>query len=305
VLVVAESQVARAEIAHVLKKANGDKWWVEEVTYETQFLSAAVAATAPFDILVFHKPKTPAVVEKKIAAWQEVLGQSAVKAGAKVKHMFTAKPFVVVMEDDRAVEDDDDGDNGVDWNAVGADVVWRKQGSPLGAETAFSLLPIVLPLPLTWRVLAVEDISIVRRMLVRTLKSALGAGCVVVEAASGRDAIAALRVSEEEGGTPFDLLVLDEHLDSQICLDNKGGGIKSSSDCCDEESSTALKGTGIARRVRSGGSRAIIAGFSGDEMAAAQGAAGYDISWRKTVNAAAMRADLLQCLHTGMGTIQP
>jgi hypothetical protein len=126
---------------------------------------------------------------------------------------------------------------------------------------------------------------------------------VIVEAANGSEAIAALRVSEEEGGTPFDLLVLDEHLDSQMCLGSSRSSVERSREGCDDDEFKHLRGTDIARRVRSGGSQAIIAGFSGDEMDAAHGAAGCDISWRKTVNAAAIRADLLRCLHTGRGLI--
>jgi len=273
---------------------------VEEGAYENQSLSAAVAAAVPIDLVVLCHPKSPAAAENTITVVQGMLGGSVVEASVGEKQVFSTKPFVVVMKDDRAAaggDDDDGGDDATAWAAAGADVVWHKHASPLDTEIAFSLLRLVLPLPLTWRVLAVEDISLVRRMLVRTLKSILGAGCVVVEAASGREAIAALRVSEEEGGTPFDLFVLDEHLDSQLCRE-------ASSDESDEATATRnLKGTDIARRVRSGGSQAIIAGFSGDEMAPAHGAAGCHISWRKTVNAATMRADLLQCLHTGKENI--
>jgi hypothetical protein len=120
VLVVAENQVAGAEIARVLKKANGDKWWVGQVSYENQPLGAAVDAAAPVDLVVLHHPKSVAVVEETVTVVQKTLGESAVKTDAGEKQVFTKKPFVVVMEDNQAAEDADDD---INWNAVGADVV--------------------------------------------------------------------------------------------------------------------------------------------------------------------------------------
>jgi CheY-like chemotaxis protein len=152
----------------------------------------------------------------------------------------------------------------------------------------------------SWRVLAVDDVEMVRKLLVRTLKAALGAGCVVVEAASSREALAAIKASSAREDNPFDLIVLDEHMDSNDDSEQQltsGGENSRSGGSVDV---FGPKGTDLARHLRAKGSTAVIAGFSGDDMEAEHKAAGCDLSWRKTVTASSMRAGLLECLRKGI-----
>jgi len=340
VLVVSNNAACRDNIVLFLDNINEGKWRLETSSFEDNTIRAAVMAiSSPIDIVVLHHPESQALVASKIAVMQDLIQQQEDEVmkglrggvengggcgggGGRSKHTtWRKKPFVTVVMVDKSFSDDN-GNGDASWRSVGADVVWQPHTHPpplLGSKETLSLLS-ALPLPYAWRVLAVEDLSVVRRMLVRTLKVALGPGCVVVEASNSRKAVAALKASfkdDEEGAAmAFDLIVLDEHLDSsstaEKCLvrspssssSSSSGGSLSSNEKEDEwgeeegEEIDNLQGSELALLARGKGSRAIIAGFSGDEMAAAHYAAGCDLSWRKTVDAATMRDDLLRCLHT-------
>jgi CheY-like chemotaxis protein len=160
---------------------------------------------------------------------------------------------------------------------AGADIMWTR---PLSVNTIKAQpLQALLPLPSCWRILIVEDSPVIRRVLGRTLHSAL-AVCTIVEASNSRDARAALYESDSKRPEPFDLVILDQHLGDDNVL-----------------------GTELAREARQAGVTAVIAGFSGESMQEEHHAAGCDLSWPKTIHGDTIRGDLLDCLRAGLANV--
>jgi len=325
-LVVSNQVEARKEIVQLLSRV-GDGW--RAVVSSTHDQSAIAGIAGPVDLVVLHHPPSEAAIAETLSLLR---GSGNLAGGAMCPSSSAqSKPVVAVVVDSPLpcsgsgpFEGEEEGGG---WRAAGADLVWH---TPLPAPFAATpSLASLLPLPLRWRVLVADDVPMVRRLLVRTLKAALGSRCDVAEAANCKEALAAITQAAAQAAakdatavtvtpagvatrenttkegcprpeTPFDLIVLDQHMEQS---DSPGGMFGGGGGHADDATSGGRRGlstgTDLARYLRSQGSTAIIAGFSGDDMEDEHFAAGCDLSWQKTIKAKTMSDDLLQCLRAG------
>jgi CheY-like chemotaxis protein len=281
-LIVATDSAARQQMSGLIEPLKGESWRTIESSSGDR---TSIITAAPVDLVILHHPASEAVVLETVASLQ-----GSKKEGTDLAS--NCKPIVAVVVDAKTSSESTEES----WKEAGAELVWCSgELFPTPAEAALALSTL-LPLPVSWRVLAVDDVAMVRKLLERTLKAALGSGCQVVEAANSGEALAAIKASSAEG-KPFDLIVLDEHLHSEPLAAVGGGGGGGREDFNGDES---LKGTDLARRLRAMGSTAVIAGFSGDNMEDKHLSAGCDLSWRKTITSTLMSAELLQFLRDGV-----